>query len=281
LSHSSITSDPLNQCWIANREELAESVPIQSQEEPDFLTKMSSSELTTYQLQLQQVEVALTTEPDNQELVKLKADLEQVIDLTKELIAQQVKGSGNNAEEQEASTSSSSSSSSKKHLDTLQPVKHWQVGERCQALYDKDGLYHEATIAEITTDNEVSVTFKHNHQTGVTHLGLLKISSKSFANSTAAVTRRENQAKERERLKKRKAKKAERMKELEQEGEREKNKWQNFNSKAFGKKGVVKKSIFKTPENAQGRVGVGTCGVSGQEMTKYTVGEKHIPRKTT
>jgi len=40
---------------------------------------MSSSDLSTYQLQLQQVEVALTTEPDNQELIKLKEDLEQVM----------------------------------------------------------------------------------------------------------------------------------------------------------------------------------------------------------
>ena len=36
-----------------------------------------------------------------------------------------------------------------------------------------------------------------------------------------------------------------------------------------GKKGFVKKSIFKTPENSSGRVGVGTCGVGGQKMTDF------------
>lgn len=40
------------------------------------------------------------------------------------------------------------------------------------------------------------------------------------------------------------------------------------------KKGVVKKSIFATPENVNGRVGIGTCGVSGREMTKFSNGEK-------
>ena len=37
------------------------------------------------------------------------------------------------------------------------------------------------------------------------------------------------------------------------QGEKEKGKWQNFSKKAFGKKGFVKKSIFKTPEQAAGK----------------------------
>ena len=41
--------------------------------------------------------------------------------------------------------------------------------------------------------------------------------------------------------------------------EKEKHKWQNFSTKAFGKKGFVKKSIFKTPENAQVRVALTFC----------------------
>ena len=39
-------------------------------------------------------------------------------------------------------------------------------------------------------------------------------------------------------------------------------------------KGKVKKSIFATPENAGGRVGVGTCGVSGKSMTPFAHMEK-------
>ncbi len=55
---------------------------------------MTSSDLATYQLQLQQVEVALTADPDNPELTKLKEDLEQVLQLTKDLISQQVEQGG-------------------------------------------------------------------------------------------------------------------------------------------------------------------------------------------
>merc|ERR1711864_45071 len=55
-----------------------------------------------------------------------------------------------------------------------QAVKHWQVGEQCQALWHKDGQYNDATIEEITTDGEVSVRFKNYNNTSVTTLVLLK-----------------------------------------------------------------------------------------------------------
>ncbi len=235
---------------------------------------MSSSDLATYQLQLQQVEVALTADPDNQELIKLREDLLQVIQLTKDLISAQVGSVA--GDEKPSEPEASSSTASKRKFDNLTPVKHWQVGEQCQALWSKDGLYYEARIDEITTDGgEVSVTFRHNGQQEVTSLGLLKVSKLGFSGTSSSASRKEQLAKEREYQKRRKAKKLERFKQLEKEREKEQNKWKNFSSKAFGKKGFVKKSIFKTPENAGGRVGIGTCGVSGQEMTKFSMGNKY------
>jgi survival-of-motor-neuron-related-splicing factor 30 len=106
-------------------------------------------------------------------------------------------------------------------------------------------------------------------------LGLLKISKLGYTGSSSNKNMKEQIQKHREYLKKKKAKKVERFKQLEKEKEDEKHKWKSFSSKAFGKKGFVKKSIFKTPENANGRVGVGTCGVAGQEMTKYQVGSSY------
>ena len=99
-----------------------------------------------------------------------------------------------------------------------------------------------------------------------------------FTGSATSANRKEQLAKQREYLKKKKLKKQERFKQLETEREKEKSKWQNFSTKAFGKKGFVKKSIFKTPENPTGRVGIGTCGVGGAEMTKYTSATKHHKR---
>lgn len=90
--------------------------------------------------------------------------------MTKDLIAAQL-----DSQPAENKETTEEPSSSRRKFDNLTPVKHWQVGEQCQALYEKDGLYYEASINEITTDGEVSVTFRHNKQQGVTSLGLLKV----------------------------------------------------------------------------------------------------------
>lgn len=77
-------------------------------------------------------------------------------------------------------------------------------------------------------------------------------------------------------MKKKKAKKQQRFKDLEEEREQDKNKWLNFSTKSTKKSGQSKpKSIFASPDNVNGRVGIGTCGVSGKEMTKYSYGEKY------
>ena len=110
--------------------------------------------------ELFQVEAALTADAENSELLTLKADLEQVIGLTEELIAAQAgeistKSESNkcgefdklNSEESGIEYNESTQLNNQdlnKYEDlpvqTLrQPVKHWQVGEECQALSHKDG----------------------------------------------------------------------------------------------------------------------------------------------
>ncbi|XP_017968389.1 survival of motor neuron-related-splicing factor 30 isoform X2 [Drosophila navojoa] len=49
-----------------------------------------ADELQNYKCQLQQVEAALQTDPCNEELLKLKDDLEEVIKLTRDLIKTQL-----------------------------------------------------------------------------------------------------------------------------------------------------------------------------------------------
>nr|CAH8876404.1 unnamed protein product [Trichobilharzia regenti] len=58
--------------------------------------------------------------------------------------------------------------------------------------------------------------------------------------------------------------------EIESFCEKEKNRWLNFSKKMI-KTGKTKKSIFASPEALDGRVGVGTCGIGGKPMTKFTV----------
>jgi len=250
---------------------------------------MAEADLASYQLQLQQVEAALLADPESGELLKLKEDLQQVIELTKELVAAQeveetpaatddVSYSSHSAAAASSSSASADyhSAPSGSHQHTQhQPVKHWQVGEQCRAIWPKDGSYYEADITEITTENEVTVTFQHNKSQVTTSLSALQLSKLGHTGTATSINKKEQLAKQREYLKKKKAKKAERFKAMDQAREDDKNKWQNFSSKAFGKKGFVKKSIFKTPENASGRVGVGTCGVGGAKMTNFTVANKY------
>ena len=55
---------------------------------------MSEADVNTYRLQLQQVEAALTTDPDNEELLQLKTDFEQVLNLTMEMLNDAMGGGG-------------------------------------------------------------------------------------------------------------------------------------------------------------------------------------------
>merc|ERR1712106_90320 len=248
--------------------------------------KMSETEMGTYKLQLQQVEAALITDPENDELNQLKGDLQQVITLTQDLINAQlgVKTEANEDEELEAALKDGGEKEKVKKSrwaepDPIIPVKPWQVGESCQAIYSGDNVYHDAKIEEITTDGEVSIKFKGFKGIHVSTLGLLRLPSKGTTTVHAAASTKNKKQLEnarREAQKEKKKKKLESMKEHEAEREKEKTKWTSFSAKAFGKKGFVKKSIFKTPETTEGKVGVGTCGISGKEMTEFSSGPKYV-----
>jgi len=225
-----------------------------------------STNLESYYLQLQQVEAALTSDPLNDELLKLKTDLNEVIELTKELLDQQ-SGPGSSFSDDSRS---------------------WNVGDRCLAPWSQDGKYYEAVIEEIHDDGRVSVGFQKYSHGDVTQVSQLKPFDSSYvepsrdgqtASSSSRVAPKESLAerkkalqKQKEYLKKRKQKKVARVQGLEAEREKSKKSWLNFSTK----KGLLnkKKSIFASPETVQGRVGVGTCGVSGKPMTGFSAADK-------
>merc|ERR1712079_896613 len=90
---------------------------------------MSEADVNTYRLQLQQVEAALTTDPDNEELLQLKTDLEQVLNLTMEMLNDAMGG------DMEAAFNKPKKKSRWAEPAPILPIKPWQVGENCQALY--------------------------------------------------------------------------------------------------------------------------------------------------
>ncbi|CAJ1067260.1 survival of motor neuron-related-splicing factor 30 [Xyrichtys novacula] len=216
-------------------------------------------QLSNYKAQLQQVEVALSTDPDNEDLLKLQKDLQEVIDLTKDLLTSQP-----------AESASSTTGS-----DTV-PVKlGWKVGDKCMAAWSQDGQVYEAEIEEIDRDNSTAaVTFAGYGNAEVIPLQNLKAveeGRRSDEDGGKPKSRKEQIAEQREYKKKKAQKKVQRMKELEQEREEQKSKWQQFNNKAYSKnkKGQVKRSIFASPESVNGKVGVGTCGIADKPMTQY------------
>ncbi|CAH1376134.1 hypothetical protein MTP99_017512 [Tenebrio molitor] len=239
-------------------------------------------ELQNYRLQLQQVEAALLSDPDNKELQKLKVDLDEVIELSLDL-KNKAEEAANQPEYTEPVGVAEEDEITKSLLAVEQFVarnktkKIWRLGDICLAKWSDNGQYYEARIDAIHPDGQVNVTFEAYKNRGVTTLAELK----EFTGAKRVLTeaerlKRVKMMNNREYLKKKKLKKQQRFKELEEERETEKNKWLAFTSKATKtkKSGLKNKSIFASPESVNGRVGIGTCGISGKPMTEFTTAEK-------
>lgn len=229
--------------------------------------------LHTYKVQLEQVEAALTSDPSNAELLKLKGDLLEVITLTENLIDTQGSSSA-------AGAGLNSEGSSKESG----AIRAWKVGDKCMAVWSEDSQWYDAVIDAITDDGLVAITFDGFGNSDVTNLSALKdripgekkgLHRPGFGESDK--NKRKVVEAQRQQAKKRKQRKHDRQKQIEEAHEADKAKWLAFSTKVrFTKKlkGVTKKSIFATPDAANGRVGIGTCGIGGKPMTEYTHAEK-------
>lgn len=228
-----------------------------------------AKQLASYKAQLQQVEAALSGNGENEDLLKLKKDLQEVIELTKDLLSTQPS---------ETLTSSDSFASA-------QPTHSWKVGDKCMAVWSEDGQCYEAEIEEIDEENgTAAITFAVYGNAEVTPLLNLKPVEEGRKakedSGNKPMSKKEMIAQQREYKKKKALKKAQRIKELEQEREDQKVKWQQFNNRAYSKnkKGQVKRSIFASPESVTGKVGVGTCGIADKPMTQYQDTSKYNVR---
>ncbi|XP_067616124.1 survival of motor neuron-related-splicing factor 30 [Eurosta solidaginis] len=237
-----------------------------------------AEDLQNYKLQLQQVEAGLQTDPRNVELLKLKKGLMEVIELTRDLLRTQF-------EEQTKSSyvEPSSGVSISEYYEEIEAAllaaeklvtspQNWKPGDKCQAKWAEDDRYYDAIIEEIGDHGEVSVIFdayKNRVKTSINELRECATHNEVFP------TPKRHHPNQKEYLKKRKQKKLQRFKELEEERESDKMKWLRFKNKNLKKPGMKVKSIFASPDTVTGRVGIGTCGVSGKGMTEYTVGEKY------
>jgi len=232
------------------------------------------SGVDNYKAQLNQVEAALNLDPNNEELLKLKEDLKEVIELSLDL--------------QGESYSERASTSSEKFTFTLPTTHKYKVGEKCLAPHPRKKIVCEAIVHDILAESEmVIVKFHGTDETELCTLSSLKpvlkmgnVETESSKFKGKLLSKKERITQLRDYKKKRNLKKKMRLKEKEAESEVSKNKWQDFNKKVFSKttKGKVKKSIFASPEGLDGKVGIGTCGVADKQMTKYENGAKYNAR---
>lgn len=230
-----------------------------------------AAEIQNYNLQLQQVEVALLADPENKELPQLKNDLNEIISLTRDLINAQ-EASHKKSSYVVASAATDDINAAKKSIN---PTNIWNIGDKCAAKWNQNGVYYMATIENITESGEVMVIFDVYQNRSSTTLKELRAAS-STENEMFPSNKRKR-SNDKEYMKKKKQKKQQRMKDLDEERETDKNKWLDFKTKSTKKSDLFKtvKSIFATSKHENGRVGVGTCGVSGKPMTQFTRGESY------
>ena len=194
---------------------------------------MSELDPEIYKLQLEQVEAVLTTDPKNEELVQLKEKLKQVLIPTKNLINVQLEVVPN-VEDAALGINKLKQNILQWTEDLNIPVKLWQEGEDCQAIYPVDGDYHDATIEDISTDGKVIVKFKEYRSVFLTTLDLLKLPVNGITTvhtTYSAKNMKEIAAYRNYYLKENKAKRKTELEDMGRKGERKQNKWRKCKCK--------------------------------------------------
>ncbi|CAG8498494.1 10679_t:CDS:2 [Paraglomus occultum] len=206
---------------------------------------MDVDELAQYQNQLDKVDNALQSDPENIELLKLKQDLTELINLTSDLIDAAEPNSPKKSPSNTTSPKSQSLSSPTTPTSATSSIPVFtrpiQVGDTCLARWSGDGQFYPATVTAIGGGDQVfSVVFKGYNNVELVNVQDIKPKEQrvvkqkqwlAFAHSAAAAPgRRTNKA------------------------------------KRLVQPPINKKSIFATPENPEGKVGV--VG-SGRPMTQF------------
>lgn len=223
----------------------------------------------SYQYQLEQVELALSSDPNNEELKKLQHDLKELISLTAQLEEQQQQQSPSSqtAKKQASKSASpvtpstpygSSPSSPAPVLKTHQ----FSVGQEVLARWSGDGQFYRATITAIGGADQVfSVVFRgyqENEFVKAEDIKALDNKRKKGIFEDVMPTKKSKKDSNKEKPSSDDQQQQQKPKKKKvSEVEVKKNAWQNFASSAQKqkKKGrmaatpINKKSIFKTPDN--------------------------------
>ena len=212
---------------------------------------MDQTDLETYQVQLAQVELALSADPSNTGYVSLRSELKELIELAQTAIAVA-----------EASAASSSKADNRKNNNTTTAgTGHtWSAGNDCLAKYFADGSWYPARIVSIGGAGEqYLIMFRGYNTTELVKSSDVKPLPPNYSNIPSSNKRKLTKADEEEREKKKKKneKKLEVKAAKAKEQMQKQATWQKFAKKSEKKgvhiAGVSGTSIFKTPDNPLGR----------------------------
>ncbi|KAE8227168.1 hypothetical protein CF319_g359 [Tilletia indica] len=173
---------------------------------------MDSTELQTYELQLEQVQTALMADPQNEELRTLEGELHNLIGMTRQLLEQQEaeataaasaaaagsgggrsgKGKGRQDEAGRDDHAQWDSASTKPASDPMGtgPARQYAAGEEVSAKYSGDGRWYPARITSVSGsvhNRMYSVVFKGYNTTELLPSSDMRPSKNAPAQHTAVV----------------------------------------------------------------------------------------------
>ncbi|EOY25771.1 hypothetical protein SCA6_018967 [Theobroma cacao] len=281
------------------------------QGEDELSIEELASNLSTYKEQLQQVRQILVDDPGNLEYVDMEKELAEVIALTEELLAtaKQNEISGSDI----GTSYSAPPAQSKEAGKTSDYGDKFPVGTKVQAVWSEDGEWYDATVEAITPNGyfvlydgwgnkeevdpanvraieynalleaeKVAEATKQAIKRKIAQAASVDFQSRSLPAKLRITADDPEDVKAAKRKKIHAFKSKMRFEQLEVAQNKRQNAWQQFQTtKGKTKKvgffsGRKRESIFKSPDDPHGKVGV--TG-SGKGLTEFQKREKHLHLK--
>jgi survival-of-motor-neuron-related-splicing factor 30 len=225
---------------------------------------MSAEEIESYKFQLEQVELALRSDPENEELTKLQSDLKELINMFE--AANSLSSAAAAVEEEKKPIKKQQPADVTKLVpaatSTALKSREFAVDQEVMARWSGDGEYYKAVITAIGgTDQVFSVKFKGYSESEFVKAEDIKPVADKKRTGIFEVVEGSSEPKQK---KKKDASTGEptTKKKKTVEFENKKNAWLNFATGGNKKKksatsaatsAINKKSIFKTPDNPEGK----------------------------
>lgn len=218
---------------------------------------MSAEEIESYKFQLEQVELALESDAENEELLKLQSDLKELINMFEAANAITHEETVNNNKRKAQSEPASSHT----NVTTTALKSHeFSVDQEVMARWSGDGQFYRATITAIGGADQVfSVKFKgYSESEFVKAEDIKAVVDKKRVGIFENVEGPKKKKKETPVSAKDPNAPVVPKKKKAVEFENKKNAWLNFATGSSSKKKKIvpvinKKSIFKTPDNPEGK----------------------------